>query len=320
MAHGRTNVYSFSMLRNAVRLAGPALALFLVASCSDMTQPAPEPPAQFIAVRRAWLPGERDSLIAHIIRDRLFVFPYVGDVSDLAPQFYADTDSVSTIVPNPAYTGAAPSIAGGGPMAAPGAAAGTLWLASYLHIGFKITTVNNNVSPPDTIFWHMVLWEDTTNIANHGFTIGYSRASTFSLSPINTTLFDNGFGKSGAASAEIHQGSGTFWADVGTGGTFQITAQNYPGAFSTVTTGPYLGGLSRPGTQQGRVNNSKMTRQAGAENPNSFTVSVDYRVTGINSTELLCVFPSPCTTNVPAPPAQAGPAWLVGAPWAYGRR
>src|SRR5690349_1764111 len=92
-----------------IRDAGLALAL-LTLGCSDNTAPA-EAPSPLIAVRRHWAPGERKALIDSIISKRLYTFLYIGDISDLAPQLYADTDSVSVVVPNPAYT-ASPSVTG----------------------------------------------------------------------------------------------------------------------------------------------------------------------------------------------------------------
>jgi hypothetical protein len=307
-------------LRNAVRLAGSALAIVLVGACSDLTQPVVEPPSQYIAVRRAWSPGERDSLVQYIVTHHTFVFPYVGDISDLAPQIYADTESTTVMVSNPAYTGATVSMAYPGIAASPQAPSQALFSTTWNFVAAKITSVNNNVAPPDTVFWHMAFWSDPLDASNHGFAIGFSRAATFNITPINTTTFDATFGKSGAAAGEVHLGTTTLWEDVGSAGNYQVTSQTYPGAFSTVTTGPYLGGQSRAGTQFGRVHNSSFTRISGAELPTTFNVDFDYRTAGLPSTEILCVFPTPCTTNVPAPPAQTGPAWLVGTPWAYGAR
>jgi hypothetical protein len=91
--------------------------------------------------------------------------------------------------------------------------------------------------------------------------------------------------------------TGTLWTDNASGGRYQVTAQTYPGGFSAVTSGVFLGGLVRTGTAYGRVNNSKFTRRSGTESPSSFTVSYDYRSTGLPAIEIVCVFPTPCTSN-----------------------
>jgi hypothetical protein len=276
----------------------PLALLFALAGCTDAAE-EPVDTAQYVTVRRAWLPGERDALIQDIVTNRKYSFLFVGDISAMAPQLYADTDSVMVLVPNPALS---PAIVA----PPPGLMAGPMFSASWNIVAAKITTINNGPFPPDTTFWHGVFWSDPADAANHGFALAFSRATTFNISPINTTNFDNAAARAGAAAGEGHLGTGTFWADVGGGGRYQVTSQSYPGAFSAITTGPYLGGQSRTGTQFGRVTNSAFVRQSGTEAPANFTVSFDYRTTGVPATEILCVFPSPCTTNVPAAVSAAG--------------
>jgi hypothetical protein len=290
-------VYSGTMRRNAPALL---LALIAAASCSDATAPADDEPAEYIAVRRAWAPAERDSLIARILAQRLFTFPYAGDISDMAPQLYADTDSVVVLAPNPAFI---PRASG-----APGTAGISMFSPSWTFVGLKIRTINTDPTPDDTTFWHMVIWSDPSDAGNHGFAIAFSRANTFNITPVNTPNFDAAFGRAGAAAGEFHQSTATFWQDNGGGGRFQVTSQTYPGAFAPITTGPYLGGQSRAGTQFGRVANSFFTRLAGSEAPATFTVSFDYRGTGLPATEIQCTFPSPCTTNALMSPQLR--AWL----------
>ncbi len=153
------------------------LALDAVLACSSRSTETALP--QYVAVRRAWAPGERAALIQRIVANREYVFPYVGDVSDLAPEIYADTDSVTVLVSDPAVS---PSVTG--PMLAPGA---TQFSASWNFIAFKVTTVDNTATPPDTIFWHMAVWADPSNGGNHGFAIAFSRNGTFNISQINST-------------------------------------------------------------------------------------------------------------------------------------
>jgi len=308
MGLSAVKLYCSTMLRNArfVRFGARAVVVLLAAlaaGCADTTAPTAEPPAEFVAMRRAWRPGERDSLIAAILTDRRYTFPYVGDISDLAPQLYADTDSVSVVVPNPMLVARA--------VAEPGIAAIVQYSATWDFVASKITSINN--VQRDTTFWHMVMWSNPADKGSHGFAIAFSRNNTFNISPINTANFDAAFGRAGAAAGEFHQATNTYWQDNAAGGSYQVTAQSYPGAFSTVTTGPYLGGLSRAGTQYGRVRNSAFVRLSGTETPANYTVNFDYRTTGLPSVEIQCVFPTPCTTNAlmaqrrAVPPAAPSP-------------
>lgn len=278
-----------------VRYALTAIAFAMgVASCADPAQD--DGPAEFIAVKKAWLPGERDAFILRVMTNHELVIPYVGDISSMAPQLFADLDSHVVMVPNPAYS---PSLTAPLPAPLPGLFMAPQFNASWNFIGLKITTVDNTNAPPDTVFWHLVVWSDPANALDHGFAIAASRANTFNVSPINTALFDASTATAGAAAGEFHTSTGTFWEDDAKGGRYQVTAQTYPGAFTTIATGPYLGGLSRAGTQFGRVANANLVRLLGTEAPASFKVNVDYRLTGIPATEISCVFPTPCTTNVP---------------------
>ena len=272
----------------------PLLLLFVAAAlaCAGDEATDPEEVAEFVAARRAWAPGERDALIQDIVTNRRYVFPFVGDISDLAPQLYADPDSVTVLVPNPAFrpTVVAPPV---------GMAGISLFSPTWNIVALKVSTINTNPVPDDTTFWHMAIWSDPLDAGNHGFAIAFSRNNTFNITPINTTNFDANNGRAGAGAGEFHEATATFWADVGGGGRYQVTSQSYPGVFATITSGPYLGGQSRTGTQFGRVNNSAHVRQTGTEAPANFTVSFDYRITGLPATEILCVFPTPCTTDVP---------------------
>lgn len=264
-----------------------ALALLVVAAagCSDVSGPAPDPPSQYVAVRRAWAPGERAALLQRIMTNREYNFPYVGDVSDYAPELFADTDSVVVLVSNPAFQGdvSAPAL--------------QMFSPAWDFVALKITEVDNTATPPDTLFWHMAVWADPADGGNHGYAIAFSRNPTFNISPINSTNFDAAFGTSGAAAGEVHLATGTTWIDDAKGGRFQVSSQTYPGAFATVSSGPFLGGLVRAGTAFGRVTNSNFVRDSGTEAPRSFSVSYDYRGTGLPSLEIVCVFPVPCTTD-----------------------
>jgi hypothetical protein len=283
---------AMAQLNRRVLPALTAIAFAMgVASCADPATDD-EPLAQYIAVKTAWLPGERAAYIARVMTNHELVFPYVGDISFMAPEIFSDLDSHVVMAPNPAL---APSLTA--PMA--GLSMAPQFNASWNFIGLKLTTVDNTNVPADTLFWHLALWSNPANPMDYGFAMASSRANTFNIRPINTITFDASGGTSGAGAGEFHASTGTYWEDDASGGRFNVTSQTYPGAFTTVTTGPFLGGLRRSGTQFGRVVNSNMVRLSGAEAPSTFTVSFDYRVTGIPSTEFSCVFPTPCTSNVP---------------------
>lgn len=290
------------MAMSRFREVAAMLALLAGAGCSDNTSTPPDQPLPFITVKRAWKPGERQALIDSIVSKHSYSFPYAGDISDLAPQIYADTDSVIVMIANPAYTGA-PQVMGPVISPAPGAVTGTQFSATWNFVFVKITTINTDTVPADSTFWHMVIWSDPSNSGNYGFVIGFSRTNTFSFNQINATNFDANAGKSGAGAGEFHATTGTLWEDKGSAGKFSSSSEVFPGAFTTVTTGPYLGGQSRAGTAYGKVSNSTFTRipctGCGTEAPSSFSVAFDYSLAGLPATEILCVFPSPCTTNVP---------------------
>ncbi len=272
------------------------LALLAAAACTDSSAPAADQPLPFITVKRAWRPGERDLLINKIEQDTLFVFPFVGNISDLAPKIYADTDSVIVMVANPAYTGS-PQVMGPVVSPAPGAVTGTQFSSTWNFLFVKITSINTDTVPADSIFWHMVIWQDPNNVGNYGFVIGFSRTNNFSFNQINSTSFDNNGGKSGAGGGEFHAATSTLWEDHSAAGKYSSSSEIFPGAFTTITTGPYLGGQSRAGTAYGKISNSTFSRVQGTEAPSSFGVAFDYSLTGLPATEILCVFPSPCTTN-----------------------
>lgn len=254
-------------------------------------------PSQFVAVRRAWLPGERDALIARIVRNREFVFPYAGDISDLAPQIFPDSDSVTVVVPNPAFGAPAAALA-------PGVSLAPRFDATWNIFGIDIRIVNNADSPPDTIHWVGVLWSNPAEPTWKGFVIGATTSSTITPPvPVNTPSFDASFGKSGAGGGEQRLSDLTYWQANGaaSGNTLQVSTASY-GTASTITSGPFTGGTSAAGAMNGRLRTIPMTRLFGSTAPSSFTVDFDFRGFSIPATQIDCVFPSPCTSQFPAPP------------------
>ncbi len=279
-----------AMTTTWVRPAALFLAVAGAPACRNEIRSTDPPPA-VISMRRAWLPGERAAKIQDIVTNRRFVFPYAGDVSDMAPAIYADPDSVTIMVANPALQ---PSVTG-----PPDASSLTLFSPAWDFVVLRITSVNNNTAPPDSLLWVMTLWKDPADAGSHGFAIAYSAAATFNIRPINTSIFDAAAGKSGAAAGEFHASTGTYWEDDGTGGRYQSTSLVFSGAFSPITTGPYLGGESRAGQAYGRFRTANFVRKVGAENPASFTIDFDYVGPPLPAVEIVCLFPTPCTTNGP---------------------
>ena len=268
------------------------LALGALAACGD--EPAEEP-AEFIAVRRAWRPGERDSLINAIITNRTFAgIPFVGDLSDMAPQIYADPDSTVEFIRNPAFN---PSLTS--PINA--SVVNQQFSTTWNFLSMKITMANDSQVPVDTIFWHATIWTNPANIQERGIVIAFNRASVFNTGSIDTDAFDASGGKVGAAAIELHQNTGTLWADDRSGGRYSVTSYTWVGTPDTIRSGPYLGGMTRSGTQFGRIQTARFVRVSGTENPNNFNVSFDWRITGLPAVEIFCKFSYPCTTNAAAP-------------------
>ena len=293
---GRMGISAFSR-----RLLG-VLALGALVGCGD--EPAEEP-SEFIAVRRAWRPGERDSLINAIITNRTFAgIPFVGDLSDMAPQFYADPDSTVEFIRNPAFS---PSLTSPINASVVSQAFSTTWN----FVALKITSINDSqytidstllppdtiLLPPDTLFWHATIWTNPANIQERGIVIAFNRTSNFNTGSIDTDAFDLSGGKVGAAGLELHQNTGTLWADDRSGGRYAVTGYTWVGTPDTIRSGPYLGGLTRSGTQFGRIQTARFVRVSGTENPNNFNVSFDWRTTGMPAVEIFCKFSYPCTTD-----------------------
>ena len=274
------------------------LLLALLAACSDPVTPPSDPLAEFVTVRRAWRPGERDSTIARIKATREFSFPYIGDISDDADRIYADTDSVTVMIPNPDF-------------GVHGVNESSLLMEPQFATNWNITGVDVfeiNSAANDTTHWIGVFWSNPAESTWKGFALGAATRTaatvTFPQTVVNTNAFDASFGKTGAASGEVRSSTApaTIWMGNGPGtfpnNTLQVSAASYGGA-STVTTGPFLGGTAANGSMFGRMLTINMTRTQGTTNPSTFTIGLDFRTTAIAAIRYVCVFRTPCTTNVP---------------------
>jgi hypothetical protein len=270
---------------------------FLLAACTDPAAPEPElpkPTTQFITQARAWLPGERAALIARAQRTGQFDVLGVNlsdNAGDLLP-----LDSVYEIVANPYWV--APLAASPfGPLFSlsgvrvPG--------AGWTTFGFDIHIVNTNQAN-DTFDWLGALWFNNADSTWKGMLLGASAATTLPATFVNTAAFDAGNAKSGAGGGEVKVTGGlTAWIADGTGAPnqFSVSSEAFLSAAATVTTGPYLGGLRRTVLMNININNVGLTRvPGGLQAPPTQTASLSGFVFGA---EFNCVFPSPCTTNVP---------------------
>jgi len=250
--------------------------------------------AQYVTVRRAWRPGERDSAIAFVLRNRsLNVLG--NDLSDLAPQIFAG-DSTTVVVPNPLYQFAP----------AAGISRAPQFASGWTVVGVDLFIQNKNVTPNDTLSWLGVLWYNPADSTWKGLVLAATTATTLPLTTVNTTNFNNSGGKTGAAGGEAQQSTGTYWE--ANGGQIQITQNNFCFSTATVTSGVYKGGTESICLFGGQLVNVTMPRLAGTTAPASQTVSVDFRNNLIFGARLTCVFPSPCTSS-PAPPARPGAAF-----------
>jgi hypothetical protein len=283
----------------------PALALGAL-GCIDDTAAVAERPAQFISARRAWRPGERDSLIQAVVANRSFLFPYVGDLSDYAPRIFADTDSVTVIVPNPLYV----TERRAGALGPTGSfdLFGARFAADWNIFGMDIREIDQTQSPTDTIIdWLATFWSNPAEDTWKGLVVAFRcgrvggaaladcRASRSSTTPfggnvgINTAEFNADEGKKGAGGGEFRQDSLQYWE--ANDGAFRVTAASY-GADSEVTSGPFTGGSIADGTMQGRMDSVVMPQLLPSAGP-AIVVDFDFRFVPISAVRLTCVFRQP---------------------------
>jgi hypothetical protein len=264
-------------------------------------------PTRFVTARRAWRPGERDSLIARIVAQRTLALPYIGDVSDDAARLLP-VDSVTEIVPNPAMAAA---VAGAHPGLAPRA---TVPGAGWQILGIKIRTVNNNEGGA-TLTWLGYIFYNSTDPSWKGLVIAATGAAAVNR-VVNTPTFDANFGLSGAGGGEVQGSTGTYWQANGLGSPnrIRVTASHFGGTPTTVTTGPFLGGTQTSGQMTGSLETIVMSRVLGTGGDAADTASVT--VSNLPSTFYECIFPTPCTTNA----VRGEPAPMAGRSGAFSAR
>jgi hypothetical protein len=296
--------------RYAVRAAWLA-SLLVLGGCGDANAPQePAPQTEYVTVRRAWLPGERDSLIARIQRTRQFTLPYVGDISDYAADLIP-ADSAVEIVPNPALhlASAAPVVPVRPVVHVPG--------GSFSTVGIDLRMINTNSTPDDTLRWLGWLWFNTADSTNKGIVFGYrslAAGNTLAATTVNTATFDAAFGKSGAGGGEVSGLPGpsfTYWQANGwvRRNTMSMTLNFAFTGASTITTGPYLGGSQRTALMNGVLDSVRLDRVSGTGTPVTQYASIT--LTFVGGVQITCVFPTPCTTNT-LRMAPGMRAWLRG--------
>jgi hypothetical protein len=241
-----------------------------------------EEPAQYIAVRRAWQPGERDSLRAYILRNNA-----LDEFSEVAAQSLDQEDSTTDVVPNPAWRGAAALPAG--VRLAPQFATG--WGARGLDILVVFDSLPSTPSiERDSLDWIAVRWWNPADSTWKGWIINATTAGTFATYVnVNTAAFNTSYAHTGVGAGELRLASGTYWE--ATSGRYRITSNGGYGAYSQLTGGPYLGGDYAVGTMLGRIRTVSMARQAGSDPPNPSIVDFNFGFTPITSWRIRCYFP-----------------------------
>ncbi len=287
-----------------VRRLLPAVCLLAgLAACTDGS-PTVDPPAQYISVRRAWLPGERDSLVAAVQAGHLWVFPGVGDLSPYIDQILP-LDSVYVMVSNPAFNATSSALAG----FSADVRLSPQWNTSWTIYGTDVWSINNTQAPPDTVRWLGVFWWNPAESNWKGWAIAASKSNvlhaTLPQTSVNNTTFDAAGGKAGAAAGEFRSSDKTEWEATGVGSaptnTMSITSSAGYSAPTTMNTGPFLGGTLSNGTVQGRLRAIPIQRLAtsiGQTAPANQSVDLDFSA-GMNAAQIICKFKNPCTTNTP---------------------
>lgn len=265
-------------------------ALLVLAAAGCSTEPEVEAPQQFVIVRRAWAPGERQATIDQVKTTGALAF-----ASFYASTIFADPDSVSVMMPNPAWTPPDPHLT------TPLAFHMNRFTTGWIIAGTRIESYNADQTPPDTVVWTGLFFYDPADTDDRGYVIRGGVSTTFSNVNVNTTAFEASGNKTGAGGGELRvlNADTSEWSAGGPVipniNTLDVSAQVY-GALSSIGSGPWLGGQEATGTIQGRAKRIKFTRVSGTQLPLDFEVDLDFRG-GIQSMRIVCNFPNPCTSS-----------------------
>lgn len=238
-----------------------------------------EVPAQYISVRRAWRPGERDSAAQYIVRTRAW-----GEYSDLAPLAFAAWDSTTDIIQNPAWQPVAPRASG----VQPAAQFASGWGSVGIDIRIVFDSIPGLPVQKDSLDWVMTFWWNPADSTWKGYVARATTAATFGYQTLNTTAFDASGGKSGQGGGEARLASSTYWE--ANGGQYRITSNSNYGSRQTITSGPFLGGNVQFGLMGGRLNNVTMPRITGTDLPTTQTINYNFGSTPIGSQRMFCYF------------------------------
>jgi hypothetical protein len=296
------------------RLAALAALLVLAAAggCSD-DEVDSEAQTQYVGVRRAWRAGERDSIVASVLANRSWDgLPYVGDLSDYV-DLILDPDSTTDAVLNPGYV-PAPSLMGPSPLYDVRGihVPGTGWTM----VGMDLKLQNDN--PGETDYdWLGAFWSLDASPDRKGIALANTASATYPATTVNTALFDSLGTRPGAGEIDPTSVPVTYWENQGEGGTYRVQTASFSGTPTTITSGPYTGGELRSGTQRHVLNKIRMNRRSGSASPAQLMADIN---TTITASEITCIFPTPCTTNVPGLAAAAlrGPlpdSLYIKLPW-----
>lgn len=261
-----------------VALQGTAAATALLVDSVTVR----DAPAQYIAARRAWRIGERDSLAAYIVRTRA-----MDDFSDVAAQALLREDSAVDIILNPAWHAAA-GMGAAGVLPAPRIANG--WNGRGLDILVVFDSVPGGTIQRDSLDWISLRWWNPADSTWKGWMIRGTNVATWgTYVTVNTTAFDATGEHSGVGGGEARLASGTYWE--ANGGGYRTTYNAGYGTFSQLTSGPYLGGDYAVGRMGGRLNNITMPRLLGGDAPATQTFSVDFETSYLSAWRIICYFP-----------------------------
>ena len=254
-----------------------------------------------ITVRRAWAPGERDSLVARMLRDSLDGTFVPAAVAELL----AASDSVTEVVPNPTLAVVARAAPPGMIGAAKLSQAGETWIM----VGYdlrELYPITPGSKTMDSLNLLGVIWYASPDSTWKGRVLAATTASTISNVAINTAAFDSSYETSGAGGAEARASTGNYWeANAGSMYITQNTCSPTSCANTTFTSGPWKGGVWHGLSVGGILNNivAPCLLPAGCTAaPDTFDVSFFSFCFGnycfgnpISGIAITCVFPSPCT-------------------------
>jgi hypothetical protein len=256
----------------AVLLAGGAGA-----SCSSDTTAPADTPAQYIAVKRAWRPGERDSVMQFILATGAW-----GEYSDLAAEAVPQWDSAVDVIVNPAWSA---SVAANGLHLAPAFSA--TWGTAGIDVRIVYDTIPGGAIQRDSLNWKMLFWWNPADSTWKGYVVNATTSATFIYVTLNTTSFNSFNGKTGAGGGEARLADGTYWE--ANGGQWRVTSNGSYGGMSVIASGPFKGGNLLTGLMGGRLNAVTMPRITGTTLPTSQNITFDFSG-GIYSQRMFCYF------------------------------